>query len=256
LTYLRIGVNITVSVLLGILFLQIGEDGSRIFDNYNLLFSILMHHVGSTLMLNIINFPAEISILTKEHFNRWYSLKSYYIATNILDIPITTLGCLIFTVIIYSMTGQPMEWDRFIMFTFTSWLMVLISQSLGFMIGAWFSVINGNFVGPIIVVLLMMFSGFGVNLRDIPRKLKWGTEISFLRYGLDALVAAMYDNRETLYCPDLYCHYKNPKKFLDEVAMSTDNFKYDVYVLIVILMITRIAAYFLLRFRVKARVSL
>jgi len=33
--------------------------------------------------------PAEISILTKEHFNRWYSLKSYYIATNILDIPIT-----------------------------------------------------------------------------------------------------------------------------------------------------------------------
>jgi len=33
--------------------------------------------------------PAEISILTKEHFNRWYSLKSYYIATNILDVPIT-----------------------------------------------------------------------------------------------------------------------------------------------------------------------
>lgn len=39
------------------------------------------------------------------------------------------------------MTGQPLEWDRFAMFTFTSWLMVLISQSLGFMIGAWFSVI-------------------------------------------------------------------------------------------------------------------
>lgn len=34
-----------------------------------------------------------------------------------------------------------MEWDRFSMFTFISWLMVLISQSLGFIIGAWFSVI-------------------------------------------------------------------------------------------------------------------
>lgn len=39
------------------------------------------------------------------------------------------------------MTGQPMEWNRFGMFTFISWLMVLISQSLGFIIGAWFSVI-------------------------------------------------------------------------------------------------------------------
>jgi hypothetical protein len=50
-----LGVNVAVSILLGTLFLQIGDDGSKIFDNYNLLFSILMHHVGSTLMLNIIN---------------------------------------------------------------------------------------------------------------------------------------------------------------------------------------------------------
>lgn len=55
LTYLRIGVNVAVSILLGTLFLQIGDDGNKIFDNYNLLFSILMQHVGSTLMLNIIN---------------------------------------------------------------------------------------------------------------------------------------------------------------------------------------------------------
>ncbi|XP_025419247.1 ATP-binding cassette sub-family G member 4-like [Sipha flava] len=255
LTYLRLGVNVAVSILLGTLFLQIGDDGSKIFDNYNLLFSILMHHVGSTLMLNIINFPAEISILTKEHFNRWYSLKSYYIATNILDIPITTIGCLIFSVIIYLMTGQPLVWDRFYMFTFISWLMVLISQSLGFIIGAWFSVINGNFVGPIIVVLLMMFSGFGVNLRDIPYLLKWGTEISFLRYGLEALIAAIYDKRGILPCYELYCHYKYPEKFLEEIAMTTDKFNKDVFVLVVTLLITRIAAYFMLRLRVKARVS-
>ncbi|VVC36020.1 Hypothetical protein CINCED_3A016345 [Cinara cedri] len=256
LTYLRFGVNIVVSLLLGTLFLQIGDDGNKIFDNYNLLFSILMHHVGSTLMLNIINFPAEISILTKEHFNRWYSLKTYYIATNILDIPITTLGCLIFSVIIYVMTGQPLEWDRFAMFTFISWLMVLISQSLGFIIGAWFSVINGNFVGPIIVVLLMMFSGFGVNLRDIPHMLKWGTEISFLRYGLEALVAAIYDKRGILPCYTLYCHYKYPAKFLEEVAMPTDKFYADVFALLITLLITRVAAYFMLRMRIKARVSI
>lgn len=59
---------------------------------------------------------------------------------NYFGILFQTLGCLIFSVIIYLMTGQPMEWNRFGMFTFISWLMVLISQSLGFIIGAWFSV--------------------------------------------------------------------------------------------------------------------
>lgn len=30
----------------------------------------------------------EMSILIKEHFNRWYSLKSYYVMVNIVDIPV------------------------------------------------------------------------------------------------------------------------------------------------------------------------
>lgn len=115
---------------------------------------------------------------------------------------------------------------------------------------------NGNFVGPIIVVLLMMFSGFGVNLRDIPYLLKWGTEISFLRYGLEALVAAIYDAREILPCYEYYCHYRYPKMFLNEVAMTTDGFGKDVIALVITLLITRVVAYFMLRLRVNARVSI
>lgn len=46
LTHLRIAVNIIISALLGWLFIGSGNDGSRVIDNYNLLFSILMHHVS------------------------------------------------------------------------------------------------------------------------------------------------------------------------------------------------------------------
>lgn len=41
------------------------------------------------------------------------------------------------------MTGQPMEVERFSMFMSISLLIVLVAQSLGWMIGAWFSVVNG-----------------------------------------------------------------------------------------------------------------
>lgn len=54
LTHLRVGVNIVVAGLLGWLFIGSGNDGSRVLDNYNLLFSILMHHMMTMMMLTIL----------------------------------------------------------------------------------------------------------------------------------------------------------------------------------------------------------
>ncbi|XP_055589007.1 ATP-binding cassette sub-family G member 1-like [Uranotaenia lowii] len=76
LTHLRIGVNISIAVMLGFLFIDAGNEGSRVLDNYNLLFSILMHHMMATMMLTVLTFPTEMGVIIKEHFNRWYTLKN------------------------------------------------------------------------------------------------------------------------------------------------------------------------------------
>jgi len=54
LTHMRVYVNIGISALLGWIFYGSGNDGSRVLDNYNLLFSILMHHMMTTMMLTIL----------------------------------------------------------------------------------------------------------------------------------------------------------------------------------------------------------
>lgn len=56
----------------------------------------------------------------------------------------------------------------------------------------------------------MMFAGFGVTLRDLPGYLKWGSHISYLRYGLEGYVGSIYgSNRSTLACDEsAYCHYR------------------------------------------------
>lgn len=100
-------VNILTGIMLGTLYWQAGIDGSKVLDNYNLLFSILMHHMMSTMMLMILScefctlinlffivyclviVPNEMSVLTKEHFNRWYSLKMYYTSVTIVDAPLS-----------------------------------------------------------------------------------------------------------------------------------------------------------------------
>ncbi|KAJ8922550.1 hypothetical protein NQ315_007580 [Exocentrus adspersus] len=254
LTYLRIGVNVMVGLMLGTLYIKAGIDGSKVLDNYNLLFSILMHHMMSTMMLTILTFPAEMSILIKEHFNRWYSLKMYYTSVTLVDIPLSVFCCFIFSVIIYYMTSQPPELVRFSMFFVTSLLVVFVAQSFGLMIGAYFNVVNGTFLGPTLSVPMMMFAGFGVSLRDLPYYLYWGSYISYLRFGLEGIVGAVYGlDRGEIACPeDMYCHYKYPKKFLQDVAVRADQFDNDVIALILFLFVLRISAYVILRYKLMA----
>ncbi|GLV37364.1 uncharacterized protein CBL_10669 [Carabus blaptoides fortunei] len=253
LTYLRIVVNIATGLMLGVLYMQAGMDGSKVLDNYNMLFSILMHHMMSTMMLTILTFPSEMSILIKEHFNRWYSLRTYYAAVTLVDIPISVFCCGLFSVIIYFISGQPMEIIRFSMFLAISILTVFVAQSFGLMIGAVFDVVNGTFLGPTLSVPMMMFAGFGVTLRDLPSYLHWGSYISYLRYGLEGFVGAIYGmNRPILHCPVNYCHYKYPDKFLDEIAMAGDQFWNDIIALLIILFALRTVAYYLLKWKLMA----
>lgn len=254
LTHLRIGVNLVIAAMLGFLFIDAGNEGSRVLDNYNLLFSILMHHMMATMMLTVLTFPTEMGVILKEHFNRWYTLKCYYLSVSIIDLPLSVFCCLFFTVIIYLMSGQPMEWFRFGMFFTISLLIVLIAQSLGLTIGAWFNVVNGTFLGPVLTIPMMMFAGFGVTLRDLPSYLKWGSHISYLRYGLEGYVNAIYgENRETLDCElKPYCHYRYPAKFLSEISMEGDQFWKDVYALCGTLVLVRVFCYFCLRWKVMS----
>lgn len=55
LTHMRIIVNFLVSIMLGLIYVNSGEDANKVFDNYNLIFSLIMHHVMSSMMLNIIS---------------------------------------------------------------------------------------------------------------------------------------------------------------------------------------------------------
>lgn len=253
LTHLRILANIAVGLMLGLVFLESGTDGARVLSNYNLLFSILIHHMMTTMMLTVVTFPMQMSILLKEHFNRWYSLKAFYTALSLVDLPLSIFCCLIFTIIVYFITSQPLEMSRFLMFFSISLLVVLISQGFGLMIGAICNVINGTFIGPTLSVPMMMFAGFGVSLRDIPIYLKWGTYISFLRYSLEGYIGAIYGlDRPVLSCKEkvIYCHYKYPTKFLSDIAMEGDQFWNDIVALFIILIITRCTAYLFLKWKI------
>lgn len=82
----------------------------------------------------------ELPIVTREHFNRWYSLRAYYTALTLADAPIQAACIFIYTVITYVMTAQPLEFFRFGLFFGIITMTAFVAQSLGLVVGALFNV--------------------------------------------------------------------------------------------------------------------
>lgn len=111
---------------------------------------------------------------------------------------------------------------------------------------------GGVFLGPISTIPMVLFSGFFSNLNDIPYYIKWLPYASYLKYGFEASMIAIYGlNRPKLECTVLYCHFKYPKTFLDQMSMKDDMTSYiiDVAVLCGLFILLRICAYFVLRIK-------
>ena len=82
------------------------------------------------------------------------------------------------------------------------------------------------FVGPAMTVPLMLVAVQGMGSAEpLPIYRTFVMYLSYIRYGLEALITATYGyNREKLPCPDveIYCHYRIPR----ELLMVMGNFKF------------------------------
>jgi hypothetical protein len=109
------------------------------------------------------------------------------------------------------------------------------------------------FMVPASNIPLALFSGFFLNLRDVPRWLKWCTYASYFRYAFEGSMQCLYGyNRPSLECSQPYCYYKSPVKFLEEYEMADAVFAYDVLGLVIWAIILQLAVLFVLKCRIRA----
>ncbi|XP_033362481.1 ATP-binding cassette sub-family G member 1 isoform X1 [Bombus vosnesenskii] len=252
LMYLRLFAHILVGLLIGALYYDIGNDGAKVLSNLGFLFFNMLFLMYTSMTITILSFPLELPVLLKENFNRWYSLKAYYLAITISDIPFQAIFCIMYVTIVYFMTSQPTDIMRFSMFLGTCLLISFVAQSVGLVVGAAMNVQNGVFLAPVMSVPFLLFSGFFVSFDAIPVYLRWITYLSYIRYGFEGTALATYSfGREKLKCFQVYCHFKNPETTLEELDMLDADFTLDILALLLIFVVLRIAAYLFLRWKLK-----
>lgn len=254
--WLRVGLHLFIGFLVGTLFNNMGFDASKTIFNFGFCYACIIVMLYIPMMPILLSFPTEIKLIKREYFNRWYGLKAYYAALVCSRTPSTILFSLLYLVITYPLTSQPMEPDRILMFSSTCVLTALISESMGTAISSMLSVVNSVFLGPSISVPLMLLAVYGIGYGEehVPLLWKLARSCSYLRYGIEGLVVAVYGPpRQDLICPDDvdYCEYKNVTYFVKMMGMAGVSFWKDFGVLLAILLGMNFTGYYLLRQRLS-----
>lgn len=111
---------------------------------------------------------------------------------------------------------------------------------------------NGAIFGPFFICPFLIFSGFFIHLNDAHVIMHWLFHISFLKYALQGATVAIFGyDRPKLECEETYCHFVLPKKFLKEIDMLSADFVEAVIALAVIFFVFRVAAFYVMRYRLK-----
>jgi len=249
-THIKVLLHFLVAVLLGLLFEHSGDDGSKTISNVSYMLVTVLYLVYTSMMPAVLKFPLELNILRKERFNNWYQLKTYCVTVLMTTLPLQILIGLIYSIVSYLLSSQPMEWFRFYRFLLIVILTSITAESMGISLGTIFNPVNGTFIGSIIICIMLTLAGFLIFFNHMPVIFYYISYINYLKYAFDGLLQALYGyHRDKLDCYVTYCHYRIPSALLEEMNMNKPTFWIDVVVLFGYFVIFRLMSYKMLKRR-------
>lgn len=247
----RILAHWVIAVIFGYLYVNVGNSANirDVLANYVYLYGTVLLAVYTGKMSVTLSFPLEMKILEREHFNRWYRLIPYLLSVVLLEIPFQIFCTFTYILISYYLTGQPP--DRILYFSFFCIIASLCAQAFGYFLGATTPIKVAVFVGPVLACVLSVF-GFCIRYSDTAPVYRWMYHISYFRAGFHGLLYSVYYGRE-LPCTEIYCHYKEPQKFLEEMEIIDVNLWANASVILATCGCVHIATYLALWLKLNKR---
>ncbi|KAL7021138.1 hypothetical protein ACKWTF_011772 [Chironomus riparius] len=246
---IRLVISSIVGLMVGGMYLNIGNDGVHTFHNFKYIFVSEFFLLYISYYSQQTAFPLELPIIKREVFNRWYTSSVYYVALSLTDIPMTIISTSIYLTITYFMTNQPL--DRAVAFFAVGLLTSFVSQGFGHFASSLFDLQGTLTFAAVFLPLYGIFSGIFILVKDTHWIFHWIFQISFIKHSLDAAATTILGwNRDKMDCSDNYCHYQLPKKFLKTIDLN-ENITISIRALVIFLIVFRVTAFLIMNYRLK-----
>lgn len=138
---LRVYMMFFLGLIVGGIYQGVGNDATKALFNFGFCFTVTIAFMYIPLMPVLLQFPSEVQLLKREHFNRWFRIGPYYLAMIIAKLPMQIVLAFGYITMIYLLSDQPVEFHRMQMFYLIAILIALTSESLGVLIASRLSLI-------------------------------------------------------------------------------------------------------------------
>lgn len=189
------GKDLILSILLGLIFLQLDLDQASINSRSGGMFFFCVAALMSSVVASTNTFPGEKVLFFREHANHMYSTTIYYLAKICSDFPFATFISVVSSTIFYWMAGLVTSGENYIIFVVALWLLTQIGNAWGLFLG---TVAKDSTVAitlvPLTVMPFLIFSGFLLNSSSTPVYFIWVEPISYMSYGFKTIMKNEYQD--------------------------------------------------------------
>uniref|UniRef100_A0A7S4I2L4 ABC transporter domain-containing protein n=1 Tax=Vannella robusta TaxID=1487602 RepID=A0A7S4I2L4_9EUKA len=233
----RAAQNIFLAVVLGVLYFQIDNDQSTIADRNGITFFIIINTAFNEVMPTVASFGTQREVFFRERDSKTYYITSYWLGKQISMIFYQLAFPALYLAIIYWTIGFQPLWYKFFIFFGTLELVSILCGTIGMILGAALPPTAAAGLSPLFVIVNMIFSGFLINLDNIPSFIAWLQWVSFGKYAFDCLIQNEYSGLE-LVCTDdqlvgveRTCPFTSGDQVIDFLNISELPFAVDMLVL-------------------------
>ncbi|KAF9817918.1 hypothetical protein IEO21_03112 [Rhodonia placenta] len=194
--FIELASFIILALIVGTIYLRMRMNTSTFFSRASVIFFAYVWS-GLSTMAEIPTLFAQRAIILRQYKASMYHPFVEALSLTLVDIPITLATMMLFSVILYFLSGLQESAGQFFIFMLFVCLMTITLK-------AFFRTITAAFTDPapataaagIFMLFLVLYTGYPIPLPSMIRALRWITYINPLKYGFEALMVNEFSTIE------------------------------------------------------------
>ncbi|ETO27167.1 ATP-binding cassette superfamily [Reticulomyxa filosa] len=197
---IRLFMSLFFSLFLSAIYSDTNYGQKSIQDRTGILFFVAINQSFGG-MIGVVNtFTVEKAIVMRERQAKSYHVVSYYLTKFLTAVPIDAIYPIIFSCIMYWIVNLNPHAEQFILFIVITVLTSFTAMALGFLVASFAPNVDAaNAMAPPFMILMILFGGFYINIKNIPVWLGWLQNLSSIRWAYMAFCINEFKN-EKFHC--------------------------------------------------------